>query len=208
MSNKETLLNLILLIIFCFCCVCVVWIIKNVKSDKNTPFDVYRIEGSGIHVEKNMEKCEYRTPLELYKDLDDEFHFTLDVAATKENAKCKTFFTKNENGLLQPWKGCVWMNPPYGREVKHWVAKAFRSRNVCDVIVGLLPASTGTQWFHSYIYRKAAVRFLKGRLSFKGDREQTGQAPFNSMVVIWRPWYYKSHHQLNMFTGGTRGKYR
>jgi hypothetical protein len=48
---------------------------------------------------------EWATPPDLFRKLNAEFHFTLDVCATAENAKCPKFFTKKENGLLQSWRG-------------------------------------------------------------------------------------------------------
>lgn len=53
---------------------------------------------------------EWETPQELFDQLDREFHFTLDACATPENAKCKRFFTIQDNGLMQPWGGAR----PYG----------------------------------------------------------------------------------------------
>lgn len=46
----------------------------------------------------------------------------------------------------------------------------------------LLPARTDTRWFHDYIYGKAEVRFIRGRLKFGGSKNS---APFPSMVVIF-----------------------
>lgn len=66
---------------------------------------------------------EWATPQAFFDELDKEFHFTLDVCATPENAKCTNFFTKEQDGLSQEWSGMVWMNPPYGREISKWVAK-------------------------------------------------------------------------------------
>lgn len=48
---------------------------------------------------------EWETPQEVFDALNSEFHFTLDAAATKENAKCERYFTKTENGLKQSWGG-------------------------------------------------------------------------------------------------------
>lgn len=42
---------------------------------------------------------EWATPKAFFAALDRRFHFTLDVCATPENAKCKNFFTKDINGL-------------------------------------------------------------------------------------------------------------
>ena len=48
---------------------------------------------------------EWATPQEFFDELNGEFHFTLDPAANKENHKCETFFTKEQNGLTRPWGG-------------------------------------------------------------------------------------------------------
>jgi site-specific DNA-methyltransferase (adenine-specific) len=120
----------------------------------------------------------WATPQLFFDALNMEFGFTLDVCATPDNAKCAQYFTKAQNGLKQSWVGHVcWMNPPYGREAPAWVAKASIYK-----VVALLPARTDTRWFHDYIYGKAKIRFIKGRLKFGGSRNS---APFPSMVVIF-----------------------
>lgn len=125
----------------------------------------------------------WSTPQYLFDSLNAEFHFDLDVCATSENAKCKKFYTKEVNGLLQPWRGNVWCNPPYGRDISKWIQKAIDSSTL---VVMLLPARTDTKWFHEYIYGKAEIRFIKGRLKF-GDSLISAPFPFPSMVVIFRP---------------------
>jgi site-specific DNA-methyltransferase (adenine-specific) len=77
------------------------------------------------------------------------------------------------------------MNPPYGREIGKWVKRAYEQvkDEKCDLVVCLLPARTDTRWFHDYIYNKAEIRFIKGRLKF-GDSKNS--APFPSMIVIFR----------------------
>ena len=125
---------------------------------------------------------EWETPQDLFNELNKEFNFVLDVCATKENAKCKRYFTKEDNGLEQVWDiiGCNWMNPPYGREINKWVEEASQYWTVC-----LLPARTDTRWFHDYIYNKpnVEIRFIKGRLKFGGSKNS---APFPSMIVIFK----------------------
>lgn len=126
--------------------------------------------------------CEWETPLDFFQKLNEEFHFDFDVCATPENAKCKRFFTREQDGLKQPWTGPLvyWCNPPYGREIGKWVKKAAESDTT---IVMLLPARTDTKWFHDYIYGKAEIRFVRGRLKFGGSKNS---APFPSMVVIFK----------------------
>ena len=48
---------------------------------------------------------EWATPLALFKELDQEFGFTLDPCATPQNAKCKKFYTLEDDGLKQNWGG-------------------------------------------------------------------------------------------------------
>ncbi len=129
---------------------------------------------------------EWETPDDLFKKLDDEFCFNLDPCATKENSKCEEYFTKEDDGLSMEWYGTVFMNPPYGREIGKWVAKAYWEsvHNGCKVVC-LLPARTDTAWFHDYCCPKAReIRFLRGRLKFSGA---IYNAPFPSMVVVFVP---------------------
>lgn len=127
---------------------------------------------------------DWATPQDFFDKLNAEFNFTLDVCALPENAKCKEYYTPEIDGLTQPWTGRVWCNPPYGRQVGEWVRRAvFAAVGGAEVVVMLLPARTDTRWFHDYIYGKAEIRFIKGRLKFGGA---TNAAPFPSMVVIFR----------------------
>lgn len=66
----------------------------------------------------------WETPQELFDNLNAEFHFTVDVCATKDNAKCEKFFTPEMDGLKQEWTGVCWCNPPYGRGIGKWMKKA------------------------------------------------------------------------------------
>ena len=125
-------------------------------------------------------KSEWETPPELFNLLDSEFHFTLDVCATKENTKCEKFYTKNYNGLDKPWENNVcWMNPPYGKEIGAWVERAYMST---ALVVCLLPARVDTKWWYQFCAKADEVRFLKGRLKFVGAKSS---APFPSAIVIF-----------------------
>lgn len=138
---------------------------------------------SGLYTSKTDE---WATPQAFFENLDQEFHFTLDVCANNENHKCKLYYTKADDGLKMNWGGhIIWCNPPYGREIGKWVEKC---ANHDGIAVMLLPARTDTRWFHDYIYGKAEIRFIKGRLKFGGA---TNSAPFPSMVVVFRKEEYE-----------------
>lgn len=132
----------------------------------------------------SSQRSDWETPQDLFERLDEEFHFTLDPVASEECHKCSRFFTEKQDGLLQPWTGeRVFCNPPYGRKIGDWAKKACEeAQNPDTIVVMLLPARTDTRWFHRYIYGKAEIRFLKGRLKFGKAKNS---APFPSMVVIW-----------------------
>ena len=67
---------------------------------------------------------EWETPAEFFDVLDEEFHFTVDVCALPDNAKCARFYTPEDDGLSMPWNGVVWCNPPYGRAISLWIQRA------------------------------------------------------------------------------------
>lgn len=131
-------------------------------------------------------KTDWSTPQGLFDELNEEFSFTLDPCADMHNAKCKKYFTQEQDGLKQDWSGeIVFCNPPYGRQLSKWVQKAFDETycGKCRCVVMLIPARTDTKWFHDYIYNKSEIRFIKGRIKFGG---QTENAPFPSMIVVYR----------------------
>ena len=128
---------------------------------------------------------EWETPQSLFDELNDKYVFDLDPCATPDNAKCKCFFTKKDNGLRRSWKGYrVFMNPPYS-DISSWVKKACSEQHA-TIIVALLPAWTDRLWFHEYVYDKTEITFLQGRVKFLMNGEVKKSPRFGSMVVIWK----------------------
>lgn len=130
------------------------------------------------------------TPQDFFDKLNKEFKFTLDPCATKKSAKCKKFFTIKEDGLEQDWSGeRCFVNPPYGKETKKWVAKCYKEALKKNTLVVLLiPARTDTSYFHDFILGFAEIRFVRGRLSFvnlDSKSSKKSPAPFPSMVCIF-----------------------
>jgi len=131
------------------------------------------------------EKQNWATPPELFEELHREFNFDIDVCAEEWNAKLPRFWTEEDNCLFRSWKGLrCFMNPPYGREIKLFIEKA--STSDAELVVALLPARTDTQYFHKFIYGRAEIRFIKGRVAFHTEDGPGKSAPFPSMIVIWR----------------------
>ena len=66
-----------------------------------------------------------------------------------------------------PWRGTVFVNPPFGRALPKWIENAHREVELgrAVTVVALIPARTDTRWWHDHIVRHADVWLLKGRLS-------------------------------------------
>ena len=130
----------------------------------------------------------WQTPDDLFAKLNEVFRFTLDAAASKENAKCEKFFTQEENALEQSWAGHVaFLNPPYSK-LKQFLIKAHdEAKQNGATVVCLIPSRTDTVAWHDYAAR-GEIRFLRGRVKFfqPGAAKQNG-APFPSALVVFRP---------------------
>ena len=112
----------------------------------------------------------WATPRALRRALGREFCFTLDPCPLKPQ----------RDGLRRSWRGHrVYCNPPYGRGIAAWLAKAPEAQ----LAVYLLPARTDTKWWHEYAMRATEIRFLRGRLKFGGSKNS---APFPSVVLVYR----------------------
>lgn len=147
----------------------------------------------------SSDKFDYGTPQKFFDELDEEFNFDIDLAASKRNAKCTLYLTKRENSLSRDWprllvkknqgKITAWLNPPYGRELKLWIKKAYEStRNNNLVVVMLIPARTDTSYWHDYVMKAEDIRFIRGRLKFVGGKNS---APFPSAVIVFGKRYKK-----------------
>jgi phage N-6-adenine-methyltransferase len=141
---------------------------------------------------------EWVTPDWLYNRLDADYHFNLDPCATIENAKCKNFYTQEDDGLSKLWRGkSVFINPPY-TYIEKWAEKAHNEswwgdlQQSCTertITVLLVPARTDTRWFHKIIGHVSRLLFIKGRVKFKNmaDPTKLTPAPFPSIVMIFDP---------------------
>jgi phage N-6-adenine-methyltransferase len=136
----------------------------------------------------------WRTPPEFFAKLNEEFNFKLDAAALSTSTLVKDNwfgpdhpYLWRRDALDNDWTLCaeggpIWLNPPYGRVIKDWVAKADSESKRGLTVVCLVPARTDTNWWwDSCIHHE--VRFIKGRIKFSG----AGPAPFPSAVVVMKP---------------------
>jgi phage N-6-adenine-methyltransferase len=130
-----------------------------------------------------------RTPLSLFRQLDREFGFTLDAAASDSNHLCDRYFTRADDGLGKDWgEEHVWLNPPFGRGLREWVRKAYESSRAGALVVCLVPSSTDMSWWHDYALAADEIRFIRGRVQFLAESgERKLNAMFPVSLLIFRP---------------------
>lgn len=147
----------------------------------------------------------WETPQDLFDKLMGEFVFDIDVCANKTNYKVTRYFDEDlTDALEERWIGTVWMNPPYGHQISKWVKKAYEESLQGATVVCLLPSRTDTRWWWDYCM-KGEIRFIKGRLKFKGKnlegKEVNYPATFPSAIVIFRPILYPQNNTQDKEAG-------
>lgn len=134
--------------------------------------------GPMMQAEQDPAKNDYATPPELWRRLAGPVDgFDLDPCSGAESTPiAPTRFTKEENGLEQPWHGDVFANIPWSSNgdasaKEKWLSKcrAEAKRDAVDSVVVLLPSDTSAGWFHEHVLAAEVVCFYgPGRLSFEG----------------------------------------
>jgi site-specific DNA-methyltransferase (adenine-specific) len=113
---------------------------------------------------------DWAAPDWLFDALDAEFHFSIDAAASPHNAKCRRFFTEEEDGLAQDWgRETVWINPPWSARVMAlWVRKAHEASRKGATVVVLMPLWVAYEWFDTYCVAHGEIRYISGQVYFHG----------------------------------------
>lgn len=179
---------------------------KNVVTERRGRWtQLWKVKA--MHAGKQQD---WQTPPELFEMLERElgFKFTLDPCTGPENnLGTEKFYTEEDDGLKQSWKGYkAFMNPPYG-DLPNWVKKAHWESQYNDTtVVGLLPVRVSPKYMRTYVWTEytcfltslsaakalkpgeIGVYFLHKRVRFINPEtgEKTGSPYFDSMVVVWR----------------------
>ena len=121
----------------------------------------------------SSQRLDWKTPIALYNQLNEEFHFTFDPCPPNPEF----------DGLSIEWGEVNYCNPPYGRELPKWIRKGYEEWQKGKTVVFLIPSRTDTRWWHDYLMKADDIRFIKGRLKFD---EHENSAPFPSAIVVFQ----------------------
>jgi len=153
----------------------------------------------------------WSTPQWFFDYFNKQYGFQVDLAANEDNTKCPNWIDETNNSLDQNWselRTWCWLNPPYGRDLKYWIEKAYYEMNKGAKICMLIPASVGTIYWEKYILNKVkTIYFIIGRVPFVlPDGTLKEGAMYDSAVIIfdkdfgrteYKPLYLKDIKKTN-----------
>ncbi len=144
------------------------------------------------------EKDLWQTPIDLFKAIDQEFNFDIDICASEDNHLCDDYFSEKVSALKNEWshhsrngrlfknKICF-MNPPYSKTKLFMETAAHQAKFHNVTVVALVNANTDTKWFSDVVKSANEVRLLTGRIGFiKSCGKKASGNTKGQCLVIWR----------------------
>jgi len=158
---------------------------------------------------KTHEKDEARTPPEIFRKLDEEFHFDVDAAANDQNSLCGED-NWLQDGLVDPWikfGKTLYCNPPYSDgQIINWVHKAWLESGNGATVVMLIPSDASTEYFDFCFHNAAEIRFMQPRVKFNrpDGTPFDGSPQTGSMIVVFKPGDQETKYSIWMWKEGKK----
>jgi len=143
----------------------------------------------------------WQTPQWLFDWAEERFgEIWFDLAASKGNAKCLHFFSKEDNALSIDWHEELhftdfnWCNPPYS-ETGKWLKKGWEEAQNGFRSVFLVPTPNGENGFRDYVLGKASeIIFINGRVGFELPNDDGTATPVSgntrgSCLIVYNRRY-------------------
>jgi site-specific DNA-methyltransferase (adenine-specific) len=141
------------------------------------------------------ERDEARTPGWLFKWLNYDWGFDVDLAASDENHKCKSYFTKSDNALsinwfsreASPMRLCGFCNPPYS-DIGSWFKKAADESRLGFTSVFVVPTPNGESYYKIVEESASELILIHGRIAFeRPDGTYMTGNPRGTCIVVFGP---------------------
>jgi ParB family chromosome partitioning protein len=151
-----------------------------------------RMHLGGAHVDQAGGENEWYTPPEVVEPARKAMGgIDLDPASCKaanDVVRAERFYTSKQDGLTKQWKGRVWMNPPYSRDLcAKFAAKFAEHLESGEITEGcvLVNNATETAWLQSLLKRSAAVCLIAGRVRFCDKSGNRANSPLQGQVLMY-----------------------
>ena len=117
-------------------------------------------------------KQDHETPDEFFQAVKTGFDIKFDLAANSGNTKCPSYFTPEDNALIESWVGFGWnwLNPEFKQIQFGWAEKCYTENLLGAKTVMLTPLITAN-WVKKWVYEKAVIIGINGRLKFVGEKD-------------------------------------
>lgn len=166
--------------------------IASIAKNNDTAKEVMREAVKKAHVANNSGNNEWYTP-PLHIELARSVMGGIDCdPATSEIAnrtvQAETIYTADDDGRSKPWRGRVWMNPPYAQplmgEFAEAVAAKYESGEIEQACI-LVNNATETKWFQRMLSVASAVCFPKSRIKFLDPQGNPVGAPLQGQAIVY-----------------------
>jgi phage N-6-adenine-methyltransferase len=105
----------------------------------------------------------------------------------QEVVRAKEFFTAEQDGLLRPWHGRVWLNPPYAQPlIGQFIDKLLEERSAGNITaaIALVHNYTSSSWFQRAAQIVDGICFAAQRIAFESpDGEKA--APTQGQAFLY-----------------------
>ena len=162
------------------------------ESKEMTHQEVIQEAKKIVHVSQNTGEMEWYTPQNIIEmarcvmgniDLD-----PASCAIANDAVKADEFYDQESDGLLQNWRGNVWLNPPFCQPlIQQFLKKtvdSYRGKEINQACVYTNNA-TDTQWWQDAAANADAICFVRGRLRCYRPDGSTGQSPLQGQTIMY-----------------------
>ena len=143
-----------------------------------------------VHVGHNSGKYEWYTPKKFIDAARNVMgSIDLDPASSEIANKviqATKIYTEQDSGLVHPWSGNIWMNPPYNNSlVGEFTRKLVDELEYINQACVLVNNATETRWF-DYISGKCdAMCMVKGRIKFLDENGEATGSSLQGQVIMY-----------------------
>ena len=141
----------------------------------------------GLRITNTVPKCaagpnDWYTPPDIFDALGLIFDLDPCSPGPAHWVPARKIYTKEDDGLVQPWSGTVFMNPPFGRRNGHvpWLRKFLAHGDG----VAIVRAYTSSAWFHQWAVKAQTMCFPRGKTKFIRPDGSIGRAPGHGVVLL------------------------